>query len=249
MNLRDYLTVEFQVTQDGETVQSGTVETPAVEPHQEVPLAVPYTVPERGTCCLNLLYRLKEEAPFRSAGDLLGFDQFVLRREPVCIAGSRPETGKGISIRETEQANPFQITKEACPHDDAGGTKRGMNLIHVFDNGELRIAHFGDIGCPLNEEQKKALGHLDVVLVPVGGHFTMEPDGIEAMVEELQPRVVVPMHYRLGSLGLENIGTLDQFLSLCPPELIRQYPGSSLTLDGGTPHQVAVLQYVRSEKG
>ena len=103
VNLRDYLTVEFQVTQDGETVQSGVVETPAAEPHQEVPLAVPYTVPEQGTCCLNLLYRLKEEAPFRSAGDLLGFDQFVLRREPVCIAGSRPETGKGISIRETER--------------------------------------------------------------------------------------------------------------------------------------------------
>ena len=100
----------------------------------------------------------------------------------------------------------------ACPHDDEGGAKRGMNMIHVFDNGELRIAHFGDIGCPLNEKQKETLGHLDVVMVPVGGFYTMEPDGIEAMLEELNPAVVIPMHYRTEEYGFPVIGTLEDFL-------------------------------------
>ncbi len=148
---------------------------------------------------------------------------------------------EAITVRETEQANPFQITKVACPHDDAGGTKRGMNLIHVFDNGELRIAHFGDIGCPLNEEQKKALDHLDVVLVPVGGHFTMEPDGIEAMVEDLQPRVVVPMHYRTETFGYPVIGTLDAFLKYRTD--VVKYETNILELTPDMPAQTAVLAY------
>lgn len=149
---------------------------------------------------------------------------------------------KAIAIQETAQENPFQITKVACPHDDAGGTKRGMNLIHVLDNGEMRIAHFGDIGCPLNPEQKKALGHLDVVMVPVGGYYTMEPDGIEAMLEELKPRVVVPMHYRTETFGYPVIGTLDAFLAY-RKDVVR-YETNTLELTPDMPEQTAVLQYL-----
>ena len=148
---------------------------------------------------------------------------------------------EGVTLTETERPNPFQITKVACPHDDAGGAKRGMNLIHVLDNGELRIAHFGDIGCPLNDAQKKALGRLDVVLVPVGGHFTMEPDGIQAMLEELKPTVVVPMHYRTEAFGYPVIGTLDAFLAYRTDTV--RYETNTLLLTPGMPAQTAVLTY------
>ncbi|WP_434309036.1 MBL fold metallo-hydrolase [Hominifimenecus sp. rT4P-3] len=149
---------------------------------------------------------------------------------------------EAITYQETEQENPFQLTMIACPHDDEGGTKRGMNMIHVFDNGELRIAHFGDIGCPLNEKQKEMLGSLDVVMVPVGGFYTMEPDGIEAMLEELNPTVVIPMHYRTESFGFPVIGTLDDFLKY-RSDVVR-YETNTLQLTPGMPRQTAVLKYL-----
>ncbi|MCJ7834487.1 MBL fold metallo-hydrolase [Cuneatibacter sp. NSJ-177] len=147
-----------------------------------------------------------------------------------------------ITYEETDKENPFQITMVACPHDDEGGAKRGMNMIHVFDNGELRIAHFGDIGCPLNEKQKETLGRLDVVMVPVGGFYTMEPDGIEAMLEELNPAVVIPMHYRTEEYGFPVIGTLEDFLKF-RSDVVR-YETNTLDLTPDMKKQTAVLKYL-----
>lgn len=100
-NLLDYMTIEYEVTQDGEVVQSGTVETPDLAPHAEAALAVPFTTPETGVCCLNLYYRLKDEDEFREAGHLLGFDQFVLREEK---AAFEPGESRSVSVRETERS-------------------------------------------------------------------------------------------------------------------------------------------------
>lgn len=121
---------------------------------------------------------------------------------------------EAVELTRRVKANPFTVTELLIPHDDAGGSKRGMNLIRIFDNGTLRVAHFGDIGCPLTDEQKAALGHLDAVMVPVGGFYTMEPQGIADMLAELNPRVIVPMHYRSESFGYDVIGTLEDFLKL-----------------------------------
>ena len=58
-----------------------------------------------------------------------------------------------------------------------------MNTIRVFDNGSLRVAHFGDIGCPLSDEDIQKIGRLDAAMVPVGGFFSMEPEGIAALMD------------------------------------------------------------------
>ena len=100
-NLLDYMTIEYEVTQDGEVVQSGAVETPDLAPHAEAALAVPFTTPETGVCCLNLYYRLKDEDEFREAGHLLGFDQFVLREEKAAFT---PGESRSVSVRETERS-------------------------------------------------------------------------------------------------------------------------------------------------
>ncbi len=109
LDLRDYLTIEWEVTQNGRRVQGGTVETPATAPHRESLLAVPYTVPDEGTCCLNFTYHLKEKEAFRQAGELLGFDQLILRREEKRWNGEEKQKTEAhpavspLSLAETER--------------------------------------------------------------------------------------------------------------------------------------------------
>lgn len=128
---------------------------------------------------------------------------------------------ENVTLVDPDKKNPFEVITVACPHDDDYGNKRGMNKIHIFDNGTVRIAHFGDIGCPLNEKQREMIGKLDAAMVPVGGFFTMEPEGIYELMQQLDPHVVIPMHYRGEGFGYDKIGTLDGYL---------QYVGGNITV-------------------
>ena len=147
-----------------------------------------------------------------------------------------------VSQKKPAGENPFTISEIEIPHDDAGGTKRGMNLIRIFRAGDLRVVHFGDIGCPLTEEQAKEIGSPDAVLVPVGGFYTMEPELVAEMLKILKPRVIVPMHYRSESFGYPVIGTLDAFLDLMN-ESVTRLPGNSFTLTKEAPVGIVVPSY------
>lgn len=81
-------------------------------------------------------------------------------------------------------------------HDDAGGSKRGQNLIFVIEADGLRIAHLGDLGhLPDTEEQKKALTGLDMMLIPIGGFFTIDTQAAVKIIETFKPRCAVAMHF------------------------------------------------------
>lgn len=118
-----------------------------------------------------------------------------------------------ISLVATEQV-PFQITKISTYHDDQGGAARGANLIHLIEDGSYRIAHLGDLGCDLEEEQVEMLKNLDAVMIPVGGFFTIDAQHAAKIVKQIQPKLVIPMHYRDDSVpfGFDVIGTVESFL-------------------------------------
>lgn len=86
-------------------------------------------------------------------------------------------------------------------HDDQEGRRRGPNTIwHWFWEG-VHFAHFGDIGHLLSEAQVSELGKVDVVFIPVGGKETIEPSQASLLVNQLDPRIVFPMHYKTETLG------------------------------------------------
>ncbi|MBQ8852346.1 MAG: MBL fold metallo-hydrolase, partial [Oscillibacter sp.] len=95
-----------------------------------------------------------------------------------------------------EQASPFTIRTLETFHDDAQGTLRGKNLIHIYSAGGVNVAHLGDLGHPLTAEQLEAIGPLDAVMVPVGGFYTIDAKTAKTVCEALQARVILPMHYR-----------------------------------------------------
>ena len=98
----------------------------------------------------------------------------------------------------------------------------------------------GDIGCPLTREQKDLLKHLDAILIPVGGYYTIDAAQAKAVVDDLAPRVVIPMHYRSDHFGYPVIGRLEEFTGLC--RNVVEYDSNGLLLTAETRPQTAVLK-------
>ena len=86
-------------------------------------------------------------------------------------------------------------------HDEKQGRERGPNTVFVIEADGLKIAHLGDLGHVLTQEQVKEIGPVDVLLIPVGSVFTIGPAEAWKVVEELQPKVIIPMHYKTPKVG------------------------------------------------
>jgi L-ascorbate metabolism protein UlaG (beta-lactamase superfamily) len=108
--------------------------------------------------------------------------------------------GEPVVLRSTAGRldSPFgEVVAVASEHDDQAGTARGPNTIFCFDLGGHRFCHMGDFGQPeLRPAQRDAIGAIDVLFVPVGGGPTVGADAAATVVRELQPALVVPMHFR-----------------------------------------------------
>jgi L-ascorbate metabolism protein UlaG (beta-lactamase superfamily) len=106
-----------------------------------------------------------------------------------------------------------EIVGIASEHDAVAGTKRGPNTMYRLTLDGLAVAHLGDFGQDaLRSEQRAALGDVDVLFLPVGGGPTIGGEAAVALVHELQPRLVVPMHYRTTD-ALDFLEPPDEFLA------------------------------------
>ncbi|MBQ7681373.1 MAG: MBL fold metallo-hydrolase [Oscillibacter sp.] len=132
--------------------------------------------------------------------------------------------------RLTGRKNPFNVRTVKTFHDDKDGAERGENTIHIFGSGDITIAHMGDLGHHLTLEQIEAIGPLTVMLIPVGGVYTIDGVGAKSACMALRPRCVIPMHYRHPPYGLPDIGEVDAFLKLWPKTSIHRLDGPSLDI-------------------
>lgn len=113
----------------------------------------------------------------------------------------------------------FAVTKLETDHDDAGGSKRGRNLIHLFKFGNIRVAHFGDLGRMLTETEFAQLQDVDCILIPVGGFYTIDSVTAAAIAERLQPRIVIPMHFHDEKTGFDVLEDIDEAMLSFDEEL------------------------------
>jgi len=90
----------------------------------------------------------------------------------------------------------FKITGISSWHDDCGGKKRGQNAIFVAETEGIRICHLGDLGHLLSREQIGGIGRVDILLIPVGGTYTIDAETAVEVAESLKPLAVIPMHYK-----------------------------------------------------
>ncbi len=101
-------------------------------------------------------------------------------------------------------------------HDDKQGTEKGKNVIYLIEIDGLRICHLGDLGGGLSAELIEEIGTVDVLCIPVGGKVTLEPNEAVELINQIEPSIVLPMHYNLPSMNQKIFGDLkpvDEFLS------------------------------------
>ncbi|MCK4757296.1 MAG: MBL fold metallo-hydrolase [Thermoplasmata archaeon] len=128
-----------------------------------------------------------------------------------CARLVRGSDVKVITTSEARQEKGIKILGVDTFHDEVKGEKRGPNIIFKFGMDDLNICHLGDLGELLNEEQIKAIGDVDILFCPVGGTFTLDAEGAWQVINNIKPKIIVPMHYRVGGLSL-SIAPIDGFL-------------------------------------
>ncbi len=137
----------------------------------------------------------------------------------VKMASNSPKVIHGVTadrkgwVRVDERFRDVAIRTVGVYHDDKRGTARGLDTVFIFEVGGLRIAHLGDLGHLLDDDELEAIGSVDVLLVPVGGSTTLDAYHATRVVDQLHPRLmVVPMHYRTDVPGTKDLDPVDPFL-------------------------------------
>ena len=139
--------------------------------------------------------------------------------------------------------SPFTVRTVDCFHDDCRGAERGKNKIHVLTAGGKTVVHLGDLGHLLSEEQIAAIGPCDVLLIPVGGHYTIDAQQAHAVAAAIAPKTIVPMHYAFGAYGFPVITGVEPFLKQFAKEDVVQLETNTLDLTSAPAAAVTVLRY------
>ncbi len=134
----------------------------------------------------------------------------------------------------------FKISQISCFHDEKEGALRGENLITIAETEGLRFAHMGDLGHDLSDEQINALGRIDVLMIPVGGYYTIDSKTAASIAKKLSPKYVIPMHYRGENFGYDVLETVDGFLSLM--ENVKYCDSNSIIISRDAEASVIVLR-------
>lgn len=120
--------------------------------------------------------------------------------------------GEGFLVaRESAQFEELSLTAIPSFHDGEGGAKRGLNTIFRIEMGGLVIAHLGDLGHPLTAGELEALGRVDVLLLPVGGVYTIDAQEARQVAEAVGAPAVIPMHYYIPTLKFA-LGDVEDFI-------------------------------------
>ncbi len=129
-----------------------------------------------------------------------------------CLEGL-PEGYQCVTEAGRHTVAGLSITGFKSYHDTSRGEDRGSNIIFVIEMDGIRVCHLGDLGHTLSDEEAAAIGRVDVLLVPVGGLYTIGPKEAVNVMKALSPSVTIPMHFKTEALGFP-IKPVDDFLSL-----------------------------------
>lgn len=125
----------------------------------------------------------------------------TVRGEPLVLKGPGEDTARGISFRRVHTY-----------HDQSEGSERGENYVFCIRADGMQVVHAGDLGHVLNASQVEAIGQPDVLLIPIGGTFTVDPAEATQVIDQLKPRIVVPMHFKTPKCGFP-LETVEAFLT------------------------------------
>jgi L-ascorbate metabolism protein UlaG (beta-lactamase superfamily) len=116
------------------------------------------------------------------------------------VSGTVTKTVEGISVQGT-----------ATFHDPSSGSERGKNTVFTLTVDGVKVCHLGDLGHILSETEAAEIGPVDLLLIPVGGFYTIDAGEATRVIEIIKPKVVIPMHFKTEKCGFP-IASVDDFL-------------------------------------
>ncbi|MCJ7813255.1 MBL fold metallo-hydrolase [bacterium] len=157
---------------------------------------------------------------------------------PTVIRGLTSEAKAYTEI--DQQVKDVRIYTVPTYHDKEQGSQRGLNAVFVFEFDSIRVAHLGDLGHLLTEEQIKEIGKIDVLLIPVGGVATIDSDEANQVIAQLKPKMVVfPMHFRTDVITFMP-STAEDFVA--GKDHVKRINGNRYVLDLNRPPET--MEYV-----
>ena len=114
-------------------------------------------------------------------------------------------------VRGAAKVKGIELKGIPCCHDDAGGKLRGKNTMLCFEVDGIRVCHLGDLGHQLSDKEVAELGKVDILLIPVGGFYTIDAKVAGQVCDRLKPKVIIPMHFRNDKCAFPIAG-VDEFL-------------------------------------
>lgn len=141
------------------------------------------------------------------------------RKKPFVISGPGEYEIAGVSI--------FGV---ATFHDPSGGSKRGTNTVYVIALDGMRVAHLGDLGHNLTERQLEEVNGADILMIPVGGTYTINAKEAIEVVGQVEPKIIIPMHYRLPGLTIK-LAPVEEFLKEIGAEAAQPAPKLMISKD------------------
>jgi len=147
-------------------------------------------------------------SPIKETADVVVVSHEHDDHSNVSAVQGKPEVVKGSG---TKTAKGIQFKGIASYHDASQGEQRGPNTIFCFNVDDLKLCHLGDLGHVLNPGQVKEIGAVDILLVPVGGFFTIDASVASQVCNQLKPKVVIPMHFKTPRCAY-SIASVEDFL-------------------------------------
>lgn len=148
--------------------------------------------------------RIKADILLISHNHLDHNNEAIIMGEPMVIKGPGEVEKKGVFIDGL-----------ASFHDNQQGRERGLNTIFLINSEMMKICHLGDLGEKrLKEEALEKVAGTDILLVPVGGFYTLEIKEVVSLINQLEPKIVIPMHYQLPNIKSElKLNALSKFVN------------------------------------
>jgi L-ascorbate metabolism protein UlaG (beta-lactamase superfamily) len=126
-----------------------------------------------------------------------------VKGDPEVVRGAGVHNVKGVEFKGV-----------ATSHDQASGAQRGSNVVFCFTLDGVRVCHLGDLGHELSDKTVGEIGPVDVLLVPVGGNFTIDAGVANGVVDGIRPKIVIPMHFQNERCPNFPVATVEGFQKL-----------------------------------
>ena len=185
-----------------------------------------------------------EELPYKIVDDCADYvtvSHSHFDHNAVNLLPGNPQTIKDVNGVEN---HVIKINGIESYHDQEKGSERGENIIFKYEFDGMKVAHLGDLGHALNDKQLNFLADVDILLIPVGGYFTIDAEQAYEIVKELNHKLVFPMHYKTEVLNLPIKG-VGRFLEHFPKERVKNIKDSEIEITELPEEQmVYVLEYI-----